>query len=455
MQGEIVKMQKKQSSNHYRAAFNPTIFYKIGYKSNNNYLTNIILPKEYTVSIKSPFIYFEPKSNIERKTAFWKIHISSSYQNRIEVLLRTIKICLINKVAFKTLENDSMFIYFNSKEVSRVSAGKFITIYPISERQFLSLLEELKCSLSGLEGQYILTDKSYKKSKCVYYRFGEHYPLAKMNDFGTIDHFYLDENGLLKRDIRRPYYQKPLDVKNLIDEEFQTDESLLLNKYTPVSALHFSSQGGVYLMKDLNNKEVVVKEARYLSGLDYQIKYAKERLKNEFFFLKKLSSAGIVPQPIEFINDNQNSYLIEEYLKGYISLKEFIYKFNPFINSRLSEKEILEYFSLTSEIIDEIEKIFRLLLEEGVFIGDISYNNLLVDLTTMNIKCIDLEFASEKMEEINLSACTPGFRLTHGNMSLRKIFNQYLVKIILALIFPNTMLIDFFPENQKNFVIFI
>ena len=88
-------------------------------------------------------------------------------------------------------------------------------------------------------------------------------------------------------------------------------------------------------MKDITNKEVVVKEARYLSGLDYQIKYAKERLENEFNFLKKLSSYGIVPKPIEFINDNQNSYLIEEYLKSYISLKEFIYKFNPFINSKL------------------------------------------------------------------------------------------------------------------------
>lgn len=443
-------MQKKQSSNHYRAAFNPTIFYKIDYKSNVNYLTKIEKPKEYTISTKSPFIYFEPKGNFEHKTAFWKIHISASYQNRIEVLLRTIKICSKNKVAFKILENDSTFIYFNSKEVSRVSSGKFITIYPISEIQFLSLLDELDNILRGFEGQYILTDRRYNKSKCVYYRYGEHYPIAKMNDFGMIDHFYLDGNGLLQKDIRRPFYQKPLDAKILIDEEIQNDESLLLNKYTPVNALHFSSQGGVYLMKDITNKEVVVKEARYLSGLDYQIKYAKERLENEFNFLKKLSSSGIVPKPIEFINDNQNSYLIEEYLKSYISLKEFIYKFNPFINSKLSEKDILEYFSLTSEIIDRIEEIFELLLIEGVFIGDISYNNLLVDLTTMNIKCIDLEFASSNMEDINLNACTPGFKLPPENMSLKKIFNQYLVKIILSLIFPNTMLIDFFPENQNK-----
>src|SRR5205085_916795 len=51
-------------------------------------------------------------------------------------------------------------------------SGKFITIYPPGNREFLELIEELHIATTGLVGPYILSDHRYKDSATVFYRYG-------------------------------------------------------------------------------------------------------------------------------------------------------------------------------------------------------------------------------------------------------------------------------------------
>ena len=69
----------------------------------------------------------------------------------------------------------------NSKRWARQGAGKFITIYPFDEDQFVSVIEQLHQATRQFEGPYILSDRRYKDSKVVFYRYGGMSPFKVLN----------------------------------------------------------------------------------------------------------------------------------------------------------------------------------------------------------------------------------------------------------------------------------
>jgi len=88
----------------------------------------------------------------------WKIHVSACPHNADRVLSIAWDYCMGAGVHFKFLTARQSLLAVNSKHAPRGSAGKFITIYPVSERQCAEILGQLGEHLRGEPGPEVLGD---------------------------------------------------------------------------------------------------------------------------------------------------------------------------------------------------------------------------------------------------------------------------------------------------------
>lgn len=227
------------------------------------------------------------QKNVMMPNQGWKIHISCNAPEAQEMLDTVAPILFNEKVDFKFVCSKMEIEIKNSKYGNRGASGKFITIYPTGEEQFLRLLDILDEATKHIKkGPYILSDKRWKDHN-VYFRYGG---FAQM--FVTIDGekqlAIMNEKGELIPDVRSTTYVLPDFVKEPIeiikmDKEREEKENLpsKLDDYNITEALHFSNGGGVYLAQNKEGEEVVIKEGRPGAAVDANTQYAYDRIKVE------------------------------------------------------------------------------------------------------------------------------------------------------------------------------
>ncbi|QHW38010.1 protein kinase/lanthionine synthetase C family protein [Staphylococcus ursi] len=439
-------MQDPKYSNHFRFSSNDTFFYK---KRNidDDYLfyDSMDLKNKHNVYHKDPWTYIYYTSTFH--TSIWKLHISATVKNQQTVLKIVAKYCDKNKLNFKFNSTFNFFVLMNSKEISRVSAGKFITVYIEALGDLEIHLKELSKCLDNFEGPYILTDLHYKNN--IYLRYGEYYPITLMNEKGVFENFIVKNKESLIKDERKPFYQDYdfIQKPKFLDYLDEDTISILLSKYSINDVLYFSSGGGVYIgySKDKGTK-VVIKEARNYTGLDYNLVYFSERLKNEHNLLLKLSYTKNVPEVYGILEDNGNTYLIEEYING-VTLKEYILKYNPLMRPKSDKRINKSYFKNMFEIMIQIKSIIQKLHTKHIVIGDLSFNNFIINEKTLEVKMIDLETCTElsDFKEGHKMMITPGFNNTSKN-PLENDRNKFDTLIVTS-IFPLNNIMHYFDEK--------
>lgn len=60
----------------------------------------------------------------------WKVHVSAFFNNYKRIFNIVHKYLIKNKIAFKWIYDEKEYFRTLYKQASRISAGKFITIYP-------------------------------------------------------------------------------------------------------------------------------------------------------------------------------------------------------------------------------------------------------------------------------------------------------------------------------------
>lgn len=149
----------------------------------------------------------------------WKIHISGTILNGKEILETLTPLFIAEKVVFKFVCDGKILQYINSKNYNRSGAGKFIAIYPYSEGHFKDLIEKIYLLTKKFSGPYILSDKPYKDSECVFYRYGGYQLKYLINIFGEKIPQMLSNTGDLIPDERLPYFVLPKWVKDPFENE--------------------------------------------------------------------------------------------------------------------------------------------------------------------------------------------------------------------------------------------
>ncbi|MGM0843912.1 MAG: class III lanthionine synthetase LanKC [Bacillota bacterium] len=387
------------------------------YSPANNELTDIVkglIPNEQWILTRSNlWVHAHPKDH-SLPDQGWKIHVSATDNNYGTILQKSSEFLIKNNIAFKFLVDKLALMYMNSKMQNRGASGKFITIYPTGIEEFKYCLEELHEILNLYDGPYILSDKRYRNSKVLYYRYGGFKPTNILNYKGEREYFLKTPDGKYFKDKRNPYFSPPYWVKDPFeDTESSGDEpeQIKLNgRYLIKKPLHFSVTGGVYLGFDIKmGTSVVLKEARphtfTQDGLD-----AIDRLDREYTILKSIESLNIAPKAIDKFQEWEHLFIVLEYIEGE-DLSRFVNRNNPLYKARIEDINAIEWKSTLLQIWKSLAEAIGSIHKKQVIFGDLSPNNIMI--TTHNgeirVNLIDFEGSWIHGEHPPSTIVTPGY----------------------------------------------
>ena len=404
----------------------------------------------------------------------WKIHVSSSIAQANDVLRAVVPILASHNTDFKFALDQTVLSLMNSKRWVRQGAGKFITIYPLDDKQFKYLLEELHQATRQFEGPYILSDKRYKDSKVIFYRYGGISSYTVLNIRGEKVSMLLSPSGDNVPDRRRPYFYVPewatdpleatseaghqeaaasdprqqaagtgsteqraqpdaqpqsagtdsqsaaqgdsqgehTDSQEAVAQTASEEQAapsgigLKDGRYLVKSALNFSNSGGVYVADDLETgNEVVIKEARpFVDTTEDTISL----LKKEHRILSKIAHLKIAPQPLDFFQDWEHFFLVQEFIKG-SSISTYSARNNVTLLNHPTLEDTQTFYGNFKTIMLQLAEIIRVLHECGIVFSDLSPGNLIIMPDTLDLKIIDFEGAYEIGVDKPGQLYTPGF----------------------------------------------
>lgn len=399
----------------------------------------------------------------------FKIHLSATSITAQELIKKVVPILNEHNITFKIIVDQKALDFINSKTFSRSSSGKFITLYFVSDDEFLMLSKLLYQATFGMDGPYILTDKRYLDSKIVFYRYGGYGKKFLLNVYGEKSLVLRNPNGDVVIDDRTPRFRLPswvIDPKecSLSKENnvLKQNQVLLNNRFAIEKAIQFSNSGGVYVGKDTHTgKKIIIKEARPLVNISAENREdAIAVLKREFHILKLLEDTNYTPKPLAYISEWEHNFLVEEFIDGtlfstYRAMDEVAILTNKSINENTIHLFLYRFFTIGKNLIKAIKSFHKL----GIIVGDMSPSNIFIDPNTLDIRIIDFEgaFILGSVESDNTrSVITMGYasKCRQENNRPPSIEDDYysLGCILYSFIYPVQEFINLHPASKYLFI---
>lgn len=296
----------------------------------------------------------------------WKIHISCFHHNVDKLLTIVTDYCWAQGISFKVVKSRKTLMYLLSKNASRCELGKFITLYPVHEKEFLTTLRGLYPYLKNEEGPYILSDRRYQDCRVLYYRYGIIQSHSESMVFS---------DGTVARDKRLPYFERPSQVKDPFpEEENLVEASTPLDAYSSLESIQFNGGGGVY-QGIRKGRKCILKEARPFVGLHMNNTSIICR-QREAKWYQRFKASPYTPTLLRQFWAWEHYYIEVEFVSGE-SIRQY------------TQTESLSLFNdkdkNNSERISRVRALMQKLLlamqsfhTEGVVINDISMDNIIV-----------------------------------------------------------------------------
>lgn len=343
----------------------------------------------------------------------FKIHVSSTPPQAKRVLDLVVPELARRDITFKITGDPRLLGLLLSKRFGRAGSGKFMTIYPPTEEAFRELIEALYQKTRGeeLAGPYILSDRRYRDSRILYYRYGGMRQVTTLTIDGSQRAMLVDPSGELVPDERVPYFRLPGWVEDPFGGSHELayqGEPVLKDRYHVDSVIVFSNAGGVYRGTDRETgREVIIKEARPFSHFwwgDGQTPVdAITLLEREFHVLRRLGHLGFVPEAVDLFAEWEHTFLVESVVEG-LTFQQFWNNderiLAPYVRRPGRVEVFVRDFQVVARrLIDALERIHA----AGVIFGDLSPNNIFIDPETLEIALIDFESAhvADEGEELD------------------------------------------------------
>jgi hypothetical protein len=339
----------------------------------------------------------------------WKLHVSAPADGTVDVLRRALPVLRDRNIHFKFLLDPWSNHITSRKSWPRGSSGKFITVYPDADR-FEEVGDALAEALAGVTGPYILSDRRYKGSKAVYYRYGGFVGISEIQPEGNGSLMIARPDGSLVPDIRHPYPHTPDWVCEPFPEDADTSAAggALGGRFTVNAAITFTNAGGVYRGTDTESgAEVVVKEARphVLSGATGA--QTIDVLEKEYEILRALQDTGLYVKPVAFLREWEHAFLVEEYLDGQ-HLGAWSIANNPVCHQDLSAESLRAYYERVRGLWRQVAAAVAAAHDRGILLGDLSFGNVMVVDDGTRVQLIDLEAAVREGVDEQLGIYTIG-----------------------------------------------
>ena len=341
----------------------------------------------------------------------WKIHVSARLERAQAVLDTVAEICFERNVAFKHLTARKFFLVVHHKHAHRAQAGKFIAAYPQDVETARQLLEALSEALREEDGPYVLSDRRFRDSRTVHYRYGAFSSRFGLLPDGSRQPLVLDGSGHEVADERQPYFVLPAGIADpFVDEDPEAHEgSILIRDYEIVGALQPSNAGGTYKARDTRTGRLVfIKEARAHNGHLSTGTDAKQRLRHEYDVLSAVHAAapGVCPEPIELFSEWEHDFLVTEFVEG-DPLRNWLNRTSALVRAGRTAEQYDAYFDAARGVLRSLDATLDRLHATGFRFGDISPGNIIVTAAG-EARLVDFEAASP-LDEPPVLLGTPGF----------------------------------------------
>lgn len=252
----------------------------------------------------------------------WKIHISSAVSAAETTLRHALSVLLAEPLVFKVTASLDILNTLNNGHGSLSQIGKFITVYPRDDEQAVRLAVALDTATRGLPGQDIPSDRPLRPGSRVHYRYAASGALRIQNRVGEILPALRTPEGGLVPDLRRPFYAAPEWATDPflaagIAADIPAPSLLVANRYLIVALLHRNARGSVYAAVDLDQpRRCVLKQAAKGAQLGISMREPADQLRHEADILRQLASDARFPRLFDLVTDDQNVYLVMEWLTG-------------------------------------------------------------------------------------------------------------------------------------------
>ena len=252
----------------------------------------------------------------------WKLHVSATPRNAVEVLSRSLDVLLAHGVRFKVVSSQRMLAAMNSAMFAKSQVGKFITVYPSDDAQAVRLAVDLDRVTRGQCGPRVPTDRVLRPASLVHYRYGA---MRQSESAGETSYDLLDPAGRLTHDVRLGFYQPP--SREVVDpfeaagvREPVAPRSRFLNgRYLVTDALAQSVRGGVFRAVDAWSQPprvCLVKESWHDVALDPFGRDARDWAANEQAILSGHPDDPVIPRFFDAFEIDGDCYLVIEYIEG-------------------------------------------------------------------------------------------------------------------------------------------
>ncbi len=375
------------------------------------------LPGDWSFGQHGVWYYCTPP-NATYPAQGWKIHLSATAANSPAVLAMTCRVMERFAVAFKFNADRRIFLLLNSKNWSRGGSGKFVTVYPRDEAQCGELLEALREALVGFAAPLILSDQRYRDSACVHYRYGGISPVRRLTVRGEFMPIMQAPDGVFVDDERQAFFVLPPGVIDPFaaegageNEEEEGEPTLKNGRYRIDAPIAFSSGGGIYRATDLSTRaDVIIKEARPHAAQSAQGTDAVWALKKEHRLLTLLQGEKVAPAPIDFFQDWEHYYLVQEFIPG-ATLRAYTAHLGLELPLRPNPtlENVAEFMTAYRRVYRKVAQALQVLHDHGVVFSDLSHYNVMVLGDGEDVRLIDFGGAHEIGVDVGDMLFTPGF----------------------------------------------
>ncbi|NXY94210.1 protein kinase/lanthionine synthetase C family protein [Streptomyces sp. BR123] len=341
----------------------------------------------------------------------WKIHVSARLDRAQHVLDTVAGICFSEGVPFKHLSTRLFFLFLHHKHAARAQAGKFCAVYPPDTATARRLLERLRDALDGEEGPYVLTDRRFRDSRTVHYRYGSFGARSRLRADGTREGLVRDGFGREGVDLRLPAFHLPAGIADPFVEQEEPPHAgpILIRDYEVTRAVRLSNAGGAYQARDRRTgRTVFVKEARAHNGLVFDGTDAQARLRHEYRVLRELHAAapGVGPEPLDHFTEWEHDFLVTEYVPGQ-PLVGWLSRSSPLARADRTAASVAAYYEACRRLLAALDASLERVHAAGYRFGDLSLGNVLVT-PSGGVRMVDFEAASA-LSAAPSGMGTPGF----------------------------------------------